>query len=245
MPGFVEAYGIMYEGNAACAGQGSSQAASIMRKLLMLSAILVGTAMADPGKEVSIFNGKDLSGWKSATGGAPGAGWKIEEGGVLHRADKGGDIISDKEYADFELEFDWKISKGGNCGVKYRVRKTSAGWIGAEYQVLDDAGHPNGKVPDTSAASLYEVVPPDKDKELKPVGEWNHSKVIAKGNILEHYLNGKLVLKADTSSKEWAEMKKDSKFAKIEGFAEAGPGHILIQDHGDEAWFKDIKIREL
>lgn len=216
-----------------------------MRKVLLLSAILAGSAVAEPGKEVSLFNGKDLSGWKSATGGAPGSGWKVEEGGVLHRAEKGGDLISEKEYADFELEFDWKISKAGNCGVKYRVRKTAAGWIGAEYQVLDDAGHANGKVPDTSAASLYEVVPAATDKELKPVGEWNHSKVVAKGSTIEHWLNGKLVLKADTTSKEWAEMKKNSKFAKVDGFAEAGPGHVLIQDHNDEAWFKDIKIREL
>ena len=210
----------------------------------MLSAVLAGSAMAEPGEKVALFNGKDLSGWKSATGGTPGGGWKIEDG-VLHRAEKGGDLISEKEYADFELEFDWKISKAGNSGVKYRVRKTTGGWIGAEYQVLDDVGHANGKVPDTSTASLYEVVPAAKDKELKPAGEWNHSKVVAKGNTLEHWLNGKLVLKADTTSKEWAEMKKDSKFAKIEGFAAAGPGHILLQDHGDEAWFRDIKIREL
>lgn len=200
--------------------------------------------MAEPGKEVSLFNGKDLSGWKNATGGAPGSGWKVEDG-VLHRAEKGGDLISEKEYADFELEFDWKISKAGNSGVKYRVRKSTRGWIGAEYQVLDDAGHPNGKIPDTTAGSLYEVVPAAKDKELKPAGEWNHSKVVAKGNTIEHWLNGKLVVKADTTSKEWAEMKKNSKFATDEGFAEAGAGHILIQDHGDEAWFKDIKIREL
>ena len=200
--------------------------------------------MAEPGKEVSLFSGKDLSGWKSASGGAPGNGWKIEDG-VLHRAEKGGDLISEKEYADFELEFDWKISKAGNSGVKYRVRKSTRGWIGAEYQVLDDAGHPNGKIPDTTAGSLYEVVPAAKDKELKPAGEWNHSKVVAKGNIIEHWLNGKLVVKADTTSKEWAEMKKNSKFSTDEGFAEAGAGHILIQDHGDEAWFKDIKIREL
>ena len=215
-----------------------------MSKALALVVILSGSALAEPGAAVPLFNGKDLSGWTSAKGGPPGKGWKVEDG-AIHRTAGGGDLISEKEYADFELEFEWKISKGGNSGVKYRLRTTPAGWIGAEYQVLDDAGHPNGKVADTSTGSLYEVVPADKDKILNPPGEWNKSKVIAKGKVLEHWLNGKLVLKADTSSAGWAEMKKASKFAKIDGFAEAGPGRILLQDHGDEVWFRAIRIREL
>jgi hypothetical protein len=215
-----------------------------MRKALALVVILSGSALAEPGAAVPLFNGKDLSGWTSAKGGPPGKGWKVEDG-AIHRTAGGGDLISEKEYADFELEFEWKISKGGNSGVKYRLRKTPAGWIGAEYQVLDDAGHPNGKVADTSTGSLYEVVPADKHKILNPPGEWNKSKVIAKGKVLEHWLNGKLVLKADTSSADWAEMKKASKFAKIDGFAEAGPGRILLQDHGDEVWFRAIRIKEL
>ena len=215
-----------------------------MRKLLLLTALLAGSATAEPDAPVPIFNGMDLSGWKNASGGEPGKGWKVEDG-VLHRTEKAGDLISDKEYGDFELEFDWKISKAGNSGVKYRVRKTPGGWIGAEYQVLDDAGHPNGKVPDTTSSSLYEVIPAAKDKDLKPVGEWNHSKIVAKGSSLEHWLNGKLTVKIDTTSKEWEAGKKDSKFAKVADFAGPGPGHILLQDHGDEVWFRDIKIHEL
>ena len=206
--------------------------------------VLGGSALAEPGTAVSLFNGKDLSGWTSPNGGPPGKGWKVD-GGVIHRAEGGGDLISEKEYVDFELEFEWKISKGGNSGVKYRLRKTSAGWIGAEYQVLDDAGHPNGKVADTSSGSLYEVVPAARDKRLFPPGDWNRSKIIVKGSKIEHYLNGRLVLMADTSNADWAEMKKASKFAKIDGFAEAGPGRILLQDHGDEVWFRAIRIREL
>lgn len=215
-----------------------------MTKALALAMVLGGSALAEPGTAVSLFNGKDLSGWTSPNGGPPGKGWKVD-GGVIHRAEGGGDLISEKEYVDFELEFEWKISKGGNSGVKYRLRKTPAGWIGAEYQVLDDAGHPNGKVADTSSGSLYEVVPAARDKRLFPPGDWNRSKIIVKGSKIEHYLNGRLVLMADTSNADWAEMKKASKFAKIDGFAEAGPGRILLQDHGDEVWFRAIRIREL
>jgi hypothetical protein len=217
---------------------------SYSMKAFALAVVLGGSAMAEPGAATALFNGKDLSGWTAANGGKPGKGWKIEDG-VIHRAEGGGDLVSEKEYADFELEFEWKISKGGNSGVKYRLRKTPAGWIGAEYQVLDDSGHPNGKVADTATASLYEVAPAAKDKPLNPPGKWNKSKVIAKGNVLEHWLNGKLVLKADTGTPEWADQKKASKFAKVEGFAEAGPGRILLQDHGDEVWFRGIQIREL
>jgi hypothetical protein len=212
-------------------------------KSLAWALVLAGSAMAAP-EAVSLFNGKDLTGWNSAKGGEPGKGWEVQDG-VIHRAGGGGDLVSEKEYADFELEFEWKISKGGNSGVKYRLRKTPAGWIGAEYQVLDDAGHPNGKGADTSAGSLYEVIPAAKEKDLKPAGEWNTSKVVAKGDTLEHWLNGKLTLKIDTGSKEWAAGKKASKFAKVEGFAEAGPGRILLQDHGDEVWFRAIRIKEL
>ena len=191
----------------------------------------------------SLFDGKTLKGWESAKGGKPGEGWKVEDG-CIHRVSGSGDLVSDKEYKDFTLEFEWKISSGGNSGVKYRLQKSPGGWLGPEYQVLDDAKHPNGKVADTSAGSLYEVVAASKDKPVKPAGEWNTSKVIAKGTVLEHWLNGKLVMKIDTSGKEWEAMKKDSKFAKAEGFAGPEKGRILLQDHGDEVWFRSIRIEK-
>jgi len=221
----------------------SSHSASMLRALMM-AGILAGTATAEPGAAVPLFNGKNLNGWKSPTGAAPGKGWKVEDG-ALHRTEGAGDILTEKDYGDFELEFEWKISTGGNSGLKYRVRQSGAGWIGPEYQVLDDAGHPNGKVADTSTASLYEVVPPAKDKTLLPAGEWNRSKIVARGSVLEHWLNGKLALKIDTAGPEWPEFKKASKFAKIEGFAGPAAGRILLQDHGDEVWFRSITLREL
>jgi hypothetical protein len=197
-----------------------------MRALFVSLMLLTASAVADEKPWTVLFDGKSLAGWTSASGGKPGDGWKIEDG-TLHRVAKAGDLISEKEYTDFELEFDWAVTTGCNSGVKYRVHKTAGGWLGPEYQVLDDVGHDNGKVPKTSAGSLYEVIAPKADKVLKPVGEWNHSRVV------------------DTSKPEWLEARKASKFAKIDGFAEAAPGHILLQDHDGEVRFKEIRIRTL
>lgn len=218
--------------------------AAIMLRALMLAGILVGAVKAEEKAWTPLFDGKTLKGWTSGNGGEPGKGWKVEDG-CIHRAGAGGDLLSEKEYGDFELEFEWKISAAGNSGVKYRVVKSAGGWLGPEYQVLDDAGHPNGKVADTTAASLYEVVPAAKNKVLNPAGEWNRSKIVAKGTVLEHWLNGKLALKIDTAGKEWPKLKKDSKFAKVEGFAGPAAGRILLQDHGNEVWFRAIRIRAL
>lgn len=215
-----------------------------MLKAFILGGLLAVTAAQGAEKPESLFDGKSLDGWESAKGGKPGDGWKVEDG-AIHRSGGGGDLISKGEYDDFILEFEWKISSGGNSGVKYRVRKSPGGWLGPEYQVLDDAKHPNGKVADTSAGSLYEVVAAPKDKVLLPAGQWNRSKIVAKGTILEHWLNNQLVLKIDTSGKDWPELKKASKFAKMEDFAAPGKGHILLQDHGDKVWFRGITIQKL
>jgi len=214
-----------------------------MKNLLLLPFLLAAPLHAKDGW-ISLFDGKSLDGWTAPGGGKPGAGWKVADG-ILHRAAAGGDLLSEKEFGDFELEFEWMISAKGNSGVKYRVRKSPGGWLGPEYQVLDDAGHPNGKNPETSAAALYEIAPPDARKTLKPAGEWNVSRIVARGPVVEHWLNGKRVLRLDTKSRTWAAAKKDSKFAEVEGFAEGGKGRILLQDHGDEVRFRVVKVREL
>ena len=215
-----------------------------MLRNLLVASFIAGAAASSAADWTPLFDGKSLDGWTSDTGGKPGDGWKVEDG-AIHRAGKSGDLLSAKEYKDFEFEFEWKISAKGNSGVKYRVKKSPGGWLGPEYQVLDDAGHPNGKVADTAAASLYEIAPAPKDKDLKPAGEWNVSKIVAKGTILEHWLNGKLAVKIDTSGDEWKNLKKDSKFSKMDDFAGPAAGHLLLQDHGDEVWFRNLRIREL
>lgn len=214
-----------------------------MLRSTIVAVLFAANSVAEESAWKPLFDGKTLAGWESATGGKPGEGWRVADG-CLHRAAKSGDLLSEKEYRDFELEFEWRISAAGNSGVKYRVRKTPAGWVGPEYQVLDDARHPNGKVADTTAASLYEVVPAAKDKGLKPVGEWNLSRIVVRGTVLEHWLNGKLAVRVDTAGAEWAALKKDSKFSRVEGFAGPAAGRLLIQDHGDEVWYRAIRIRE-
>lgn len=206
------------------------------RMLFVLIALAATTLYA--GEWESLFNGRDLAGWVTGKGGAS-TNWVVEDG-VLHRKSGGGDIVTTKEYSDFELEFEWKISEKGNSGIKYRFYNN----YGPEYQVLDDKGHSNGKDPFTSAASMYLIAKPDAEKELKPVGEFNTGKIIAKGSHIEHWLNGRKVLEMEVGSEEWNQRKNGSKFKKVKDFG-TGSGKILLQDHGDLVWYRNIRIREI
>ena len=193
---------------------------------------------------VALQDWETLSGaevWADNKGGAPAAGWEFKEG-EIHRAAKAGDIFTKKKYADFELEFEWKIAPGGNSGLKYRMKG-----VGPEYQVIDDAKHADAKNAIRSTASLYDVKAPAADKPMKPPGEWNKSRVVAKGKHLEHWLNEKKVMEIDIDGAEWPDAFAKSKFAKTKGAEtwfgrEAGP--IMLQDHGDEVWFRALRIKE-
>ena len=196
------------------------------------------SASVEGGEWVSLFDGKTLDGWQTRKEGKPG-NWVIVDG-CIHRKGKGGDIVTVKEFKDFEMEFEWKISPKGNSGVKYRF----VGKWGPEYQVLDDDGHDNGRNPFTSAGAMYLMASPDKEKVVKPVGEFNKSKIVAKGNHLEHWLNGKKVLEIEIGSDQWNKRKKRTKFKHARNYGET-PGKILLQDHGDLVWYKNIRIREL
>ncbi|GAA5483727.1 hypothetical protein Hsar01_02961 [Haloferula sargassicola] len=208
--------------------------------LVMMSA---APAIAAEGKWEYLLESPLASLWTSASGGAPGKGWLLEDS-MLHRVSGSGDLISKARYTDFELEFEWKISKRGNSGVKYRVRKKGPAWIGAEYQVLDNERHPNGRTDDQRAGSLYDVVAAKKGAD-KPAGEWNRSKIVVKGESIVHWLNGEKVVEVDLGSEQWRKLKSDSKFSKVVDFAAAEPGRLLVQDHGDEVWFRAMRIRPL
>ena len=193
-----------------------------------------------------IFDGKTLNGWTLADGKPITAGWQAEDG-VLHRAGKGGDIYTAKEYGDFDFQFEWKIAPGANSGVKYRMALYGKAWLGPEYQVLDDDKHPDAKLREgrRKTAALYDLYVPNDQKKLNPVGEWNKSRIVAKGSKIEHWLNGKLVLQYDTASDDFKAQVAGSKFAKTPNFNQNPTGRIQLQDHGDEVWFRNICIKEL
>ena len=219
-----------------------------MKRLLLAATLFASTFLAHAGDGwTSLFDGKTLTGWTLADGKAPGPGWKVEEGGVLHLEGKGaGFLLSEKEYASFELEWEWKLATGSNNGIKYWVTKVGGKeWLGIEYQMIDDAVHPDGKRGGNhDTGSIYDLVDSAKDKVMKPIGEWNSSRVLLKDGKIEHWLNGKLCSSVDTKSDEWKACLAKSKFKNKEGFA-PGRGKLMLTEHGDPTWFRNIRIREL
>ncbi len=213
-----------------------------------LGAALVASIAAPAAiaaEPLSLFNGEDLSGWTNAGGGEPSSGW-VAEDGCLVRKGGGGDLFSAAEYGDFDFRFEWKVAEGANSGVKYRMTRYGGRLLGPEYQVLDDEKHPDGKNgADRQAAALYDILPANEEKKLRPVGEWNEGRIVARGTKFEHWLNGACVVSVDTASDGWADLVGASKFAKVDGFATAPRGRIMLQDHGDQVWFRHLTITEL
>lgn len=196
-----------------------------------------------------LFNGKSLDGWRTyKEGGKIGAGWIVEDGLLKKQAKiSGGDMMTVQTTsgtANWELSWEWRIAKNGNNGIKYFITEARKGALGHEYQMLDDDGHPDGKVgAHRQTASFYDVLPPAKDKPTKPVGEWNQSRIVVKGNAVEHWLNGKPVLEYELGSDAVKAAVAKSKFSKIGDFGTKVTGHILLTDHNDECWFRNVKLR--
>ena len=193
---------------------------------------------------VALFDGKSTNQWMNARSGKfPAKGWTIEDG-CLKCAPKGGggDIITRGTYEQFDFRFEWKVAKGANSGVKYFIIR-ERGPLGHEYQVIDDAGYPDGGK--HSTASFYDVLAPAKDKPIKPAGEFNTSRIVVKGQTVKHFLNGKVVLTYKLGSDEVKAAVARSKFRKLDVFGVRLAGHILLQDHGGEVWYRNIRIRDL
>jgi len=199
-----------------------------------------------------LFDGKTLNGWRGyKKPDTAGTFWKVDNGLVTLPATKAGDtrgnrdIITDATYDQFDLKWEWKISEGGNSGLKYFVLEDEAAAIGHEYQLIDDARHPDAKIgPHRQTAALYDVFPA-ADRPIKPAGEWNNSEVIVKGTHVEHWLNGKRVLQYELGSAELKAAIAKSKFKDIARFGTPVKGHILIQDHGDQVWYRNVRIKPL
>jgi len=207
---------------------------------------------------VLMFDGKTAEGWRGYNLPAfPEKGWVVEEG-TLHvigsskgEAGGGGDLLYDKKFRNFELSLEWKVSEGGNSGIFYLAQEIPGMevWKSApEMQILDNEKHPDAKLGvdgNRAAGSLYDLIPGDM-KAVKPAGEWNHVKILVYKGTVVHYVNGKQVLEYHLWTEDWKKMVLNSKFKDYDAFLNtAEEGYIVLQDHGDDVWFRNIKIKEL
>ena len=187
------------------------------------------------------FDGKSLSAWTTIDGKPVTAGWEVVDGMIhLKKDGKGsGHILTAKEFGDFTLAFEWKIAKGGNSGLKYRVRSYGNKLLGCEYQVYDDEGKKKMQ-PRNSAGSLYDLYEPNSAKQLKPAGEWNQAKIVVRGNRIEHWLNGLQVVTATVGDAEWQKRISESKFSEYAEFSQQPRGKLMLTDHGSEVWYRNF-----
>lgn len=205
-----------------------------------------------------LFDGKTLDGWRGFHSDKIPSGWVVEDGCIKKVAAKGelgragGDLITADQFDNFEFSIEWKLSQGANSGIKYLVSEslppTGKSGVSFEYQVLDDANHPDAKAGiagNRTAGSLYDLIPATGNKKMKPIGEFNQTRIIVRGNHIEHWLNGVKVVEFQRGSEALKRHIAESKFKDTKGFGEIAKGHLLLQDHGDTVWYRNIKIREI
>ncbi len=211
----------------------------------MLPVLVV--ACADPGDGWIDLLANPAVQWRGYQLDALPAGWSFDTAtNVLTRTAAGGDIITREQFGDFELELEWKIDSAGNSGIFYRATEgTEVIYMNAtEMQILDNAGHADGKNSLTSTGANYALYAPTVTA-AKPVGEWNHVRIVADGPHVEHWLNGTKVVEYEMGSADWAARVKDTKFAQWPAYGQSMTGHIGLQDHGDVVAFRNIRVREI
>jgi hypothetical protein len=242
----------------------------MMRLIRLVSTLLLSSTVAlsaDTGW-TDLLAGDRTDAWRSVRGESfPARGWTLADGVLtVHKAGGeesrgGGDIITRARYAHFELELEFRMTPGCNSGIKFFVqpnlspidrltgKPTPIGSaIGPEFQILDDERHPDargGRDGNRKVGALYDLMPAAADKIVQPMGEWNHARIVARGAHVEFWLNGKMTLRFDRHSAAFRELVAQSKYNIIPEFGEWADGHILLQDHGDEVSFRNVRIREI
>lgn len=225
--------------------------------LLALLSLVVAVSAAEPNTLTAeekaagwrlLFDGKSTAGWVGLGGKPfPDKGWVVENGALKHlQKGGGGDIVTEEEFENFELTWEWKIGQAGNSGVKYNLPDPKKP-VGCEYQMLDDLKHPDGIKGGGlhQTGGLYDLIAPPADKKVSPVGEWNSSRIVVNGNKVEHWLNGGKTAEFELGSEAMKAMVAKSKYKNVAGFGVKKKGPILLQDHGDLVEVRSMKLKAL
>lgn len=222
---------------------------------IILTAMLSGSAAMAQKKNgwVKLFDGKTTQGWHTYGKNTAGAAWKVENGALrfdpkAEKAEKG-DIVTDKEYGNFHLKLEWKVAPKANSGIMLFVHEDPTKYrqtysTGLEMQVLDNEGHPDGKITKHRAGDLYDLIQ-SSSEPVKPVGQWNKVEVVSNNGKLDFTLNGVKIVSTTMWDENWKNMIAGSKFATWQNFGTFKSGKIALQDHGDEVWYRNISIKEL
>jgi hypothetical protein len=213
-----------------------------------------------------LFDGQTLNGWRGlGRDTVPTAHWRVEDGAIRKVASgevpvapdgqpmAGGDLMTGEAFRDFEFSFEWRVAPGANSGIKYNVSEDVSmrnpprhAALGFEYQVLDDDRHPDAQNRTHRAGDLYNLIEANERKQLSPVGEWNQARIVFVGNRGEHWLNGEKILEYEMGTPEMDSLFARSKWSDIPEFIERrDAGHVVLQDHNDDVWYRNLKIREV
>jgi hypothetical protein len=207
---------------------------------------------ADDGDWIVLFDGSSTDEWRRYNSDEFPTGWVIEGDELVLRpgAGNGGDIMTKRTFGDFDLRMEWMVEQTGNSGIFYHILEQPTKaiyWSGLEMQILDDENHPDsfrGVDGNRQAGSLYDLLPINP-KTANPHGQWNDIRIVSKGPVVEHWMNGEMVLRYERWTVEWFAMLRESKFREHNEFGAMQFGHIGLQDHGDVVKFRNIRLREL
>jgi len=209
------------------------------------------TATTSDTGSTSLFNGSSLSNWHNYGKNAPGDTWHVDSNAIhlVPTKGEGGDLVTNDTYGNFDLKLQWKISKGGNSGILFYVQEDTSKYketyfTGPEMQVLDNNGHPDAKIIKHRAGDLYDLIT-SKPEAVKPVGEWNDVEIKSQDSVLTLTLNGTQMVTTKLWDDNWKKMVAGSKFKQWPDFGTFKEGHIALQNHGNEVWFRNIEIRKL